>query len=113
MNPLRSRGQILRRSHLVKLSIDIPANRVLGPFHGKDVEIVGNNPLIGNTLAIIVPILVAGLFGLFNGVLVTTFRIQPIIATLVLFIAGRGIAQVMTNGFLQVFKNFFSLHDPE
>ncbi|MFL5801479.1 MAG: ABC transporter permease [Roseiflexaceae bacterium] len=64
-----------------------------------------NNPLIGNALAIIVPILVAGLFGLFNGVLVTAFRIQPIIATLVLYLAGRGIAQVMTNGFLQVFKN--------
>jgi simple sugar transport system permease protein/ribose transport system permease protein len=64
-----------------------------------------NNPLIGNTLALTLPVLVAGLFGLFNGVLVTTFRIQPIIATLVLFIAGRGIAQVLTNGNLQSFKN--------
>ncbi len=45
-----------------------------------------------------------GMFGLFNGWLITRFRIQPIIATLVLFIAGRGIAQVMTNGDLQVFK---------
>ena len=51
------------------------------------------------------PVLVAGLFGLFNGWLITRFRIQPIVATLVLFIAGRGIAQVMTNGNLQVFKN--------
>jgi simple sugar transport system permease protein/ribose transport system permease protein len=51
-----------------------------------------------------VSILVAGLFGLFNGTLVTTFRIQPIIATLVLYIAGRGIAQVMTNGNLQTFR---------
>ena len=50
------------------------------------------------------PVLVAGLFGLFNGWLITRFRIQPIIATLVLFIAGRGIAQVLTNGDLQVFK---------
>jgi galactofuranose transport system permease protein len=62
-------------------------------------------PTLGNSLAILVPILVAGLFGLFNGILVTTFRIQPIIATLVLYIAGRGIAQVMTNGNLQPFKN--------
>lgn len=62
-------------------------------------------PLLGNTLAIVVPILVAGLFGLFNGLLVTALRIQPIIATLVLFIAGRGIAQVVTNGQLQSFKN--------
>jgi galactofuranose transport system permease protein len=59
----------------------------------------------GNALAVIVPIVAAGLFGMFNGVLVTSFRIQPIIATLVLFIAGRGIAQVMTNGNLQPFNN--------
>jgi simple sugar transport system permease protein/ribose transport system permease protein len=63
------------------------------------------DPLAGNALALIVPVLVAGLFGLFNGVLVTSFRLQPIIATLVLFIAGRGIAQVATNGNLQPFKN--------
>jgi simple sugar transport system permease protein/ribose transport system permease protein len=61
--------------------------------------------LLGIGLAIVVPIVVAGLFGLFNGVLVTAFRIQPIIATLVLFIAGRGIGQVVTNGNLQAFKN--------
>jgi galactofuranose transport system permease protein len=55
-------------------------------------------------LGVIAPVLVAGLFGLFNGWLVTRFSIQPIVATLVLFIAGRGIAQVSTNGDLQVFK---------
>ncbi len=64
-----------------------------------------NNPVVGTTLALIVPVLVAGLFGLFNGVLVTTFRIQPIIATLILFVGGRGIAQVLTNGAIQSFRN--------
>lgn len=64
-----------------------------------------DNPIIGNTVALIVPVLITGLFGLFNGWLITTFRIQPIIGTLVLFIAGRGIAQVVTNGNLQTFKN--------
>ncbi|GAC1433843.1 MAG: ABC transporter permease [Ktedonobacteraceae bacterium] len=63
-----------------------------------------NNPFIGIVLGIIVPILVAGLLGLFNGFLITTFRIQPIIATLVLFIAGRGMAQVISNGNIQVFR---------
>jgi monosaccharide-transporting ATPase len=57
----------------------------------------------GVGLAFIVPVLVAGAFGWFNGWLITRFKIQPIVATLVLFIAGRGIAQVMTNGNLQVF----------
>lgn len=56
-------------------------------------------------LSFILPVVLVMGFGLFNGMLVTRFRIQPIIATLVLFIAGRGIAQVATNGNLQVFKN--------
>ena len=65
-----------------------------------------NHPAVGNSAAILAALLAAALFGLFNGGLVTSFRIQPIIATLVLYIAGRGIAQVMTNGNLQ------SFHDP-
>ncbi len=55
-------------------------------------------------VAMIVAVTTAGAFGWFNGWLITHFRIQPIIATLVLFIAGRGIAQVSTNGNLQPFK---------
>lgn len=62
------------------------------------------HPTVGVALAFIVPVLVAGAFGWFNGWLITRFSIQPIVATLVLFIAGRGIAQVLTNGNLQVFK---------
>ena len=62
------------------------------------------HPLVGVCLAFVLPVLLAGLFGMFNGWLITRFGIQPIIATLVLFIAGRGIAQVSTNGNLQVFK---------
>ena len=44
------------------------------------------------------------MLGWFNGWLITRFKIQPIVATLVLFIAGRGLAQVMTNGNLQAFR---------
>jgi ribose transport system permease protein len=62
------------------------------------------NVYVGIALGIIFPIIIASFFGLFNGWLINRFSIQPIIATLVLFIAGRGIAQVSTNGDLQVFK---------
>jgi ribose/xylose/arabinose/galactoside ABC-type transport system permease subunit len=55
-------------------------------------------------VAMVVAVAVATMLGLFNGWLVASMRIQPIIATLVLFIAGRGIAQVLTNGNLQVFR---------
>jgi ribose/xylose/arabinose/galactoside ABC-type transport system permease subunit len=63
------------------------------------------SPGLGVALAFVLPVLAAGAFGLFNGMLVTRFMIQPFIATLVLFIAGRGIAQVLTNGQLQTFSN--------
>ena len=71
-------------------------------FLGKIVTIGEIHIAVG--LAMLVAVLVAGAFGWFNGWLITRFRIQPIIATLVLFIAGRGIAQVSTNGNLQPFK---------
>jgi ribose transport system permease protein len=61
------------------------------------------NIYVGVALAMAVSVLAAGILGVFNGWLVARFRIQPIVATLVLFIAGRGIAQVMTNGNLQTF----------
>lgn len=41
---------------------------------------------------------VAALCGLWNGLLVAGAGIQPIIATLILMVAGRGIAQLITNG---------------
>nr|WP_234704305.1 ABC transporter permease [Rhizobium nepotum] len=71
-------------------------------FMGKLLPI--ENTALAVALAFVIPVAVAALLGAFNGVLVTRFSIQPIVATLVLFIAGRGIAQVMTNGNLQVFK---------
>src|SRR5258708_15288780 len=69
-------------------------------FLGKWVPV----PLgIGVALAFIVPVIVTCLFGWFNGWLITRFRIQPIVGTLILFIAGRGVAQGLTNGNLQPF----------
>jgi galactofuranose transport system permease protein len=63
------------------------------------------SPALGIALAFVVPVIAAALLGWFNGMLITRYSIQPIVATLVLFIAGRGIAQVLTNGNLQVFNN--------
>src|SRR5919202_2492235 len=77
----------------------------LAPLIFLDKIVAIGDPAITIPLAYIVPVLVAGAFGLFNGTLVTRFKIQPIIATLVLFIAGRDIAQVVKNGNLQPFRN--------
>ncbi len=73
------------------------------------------NPALGNELIsneiltrdatntplwlIVIANLAAGtLCGLWNGLLVSRARIQPMVATLILMVAGRGIAQLITNG---------------
>lgn len=45
------------------------------------------------------------LCGLWNGFLVAIFKIQPIVATLILMVAGRGIAQLITKGQIITFNN--------
>ncbi len=45
------------------------------------------------------------LAGAANGLLVARFGIQPIVATLILMVVGRGAAQLMTNGEVVVIKN--------
>jgi ribose/xylose/arabinose/galactoside ABC-type transport system permease subunit len=52
----------------------------------------------GIPLAIAIPIVATTALGAVNGTLVTAFRIQPIIATLVLFLGGRGIAKWLSDG---------------
>ena len=56
-------------------------------------------PLI---LAFLVSVLVAMLCGAFNGVLVAFFKIQPMIATLILYTAGRSIAAWVNNNELPI-----------
>ncbi|WP_316228967.1 ABC transporter permease [Bradyrhizobium sp. SZCCHNR1070] len=45
------------------------------------------------------------LSGLWNGILVAVLRIQPIVATLILMVAGRGIAQLITEGRIVTFTS--------
>jgi simple sugar transport system permease protein len=50
------------------------------------------------SLAIVAALAVAALCGLWNGLLVAKVGMQPIIATLILMVAGRGVAQLLTGG---------------
>ena len=67
-------------------------------------QLILNSVLTKNATNTPLPVLIladlaAGtLCGLWNGLLVTRARIQPIVATLILMVAGRGIAQLITNG---------------
>lgn len=58
----------------------------------------GNYTIYPFVLVILVPLAVCTLMGLFNGILIGKFKLEPIIATLILMVAGRGIAQIATNG---------------
>lgn len=54
-----------------------------------------NTPLF---LIVLADLAAGTLCGLWNGFLVSRGKIQPMVATLILMVAGRGIAQLITNG---------------
>ena len=58
-------------------------------------------------LVILVPLAVCTLLGMLNGLMIGRIGMQPIIATLILMVCGRGIAQIVTNG-----KQFTTLYSP-
>lgn len=64
----------------------------------------------GAGIAIAMGILVGSLAGWLNGFLVAVVKVQPIVATLGLFVAGRGVALVIANGRLvEIFDPTFRL----
>jgi ribose/xylose/arabinose/galactoside ABC-type transport system permease subunit len=76
---------------LLLMSADsaVPVPAVLGWLRGGEPT--------GVALAIVAAFLVAVALGVWNGLLVTYVRLQPIVATLILLVAGRGIAQTLTS----------------
>jgi len=57
-------------------------------------------------MAVILTALAVGIAcGLLNGLLVAVFDLQPIVATLILMVAGRGIAQLITEGVIVTFND--------
>jgi galactofuranose transport system permease protein len=56
-------------------------------------------------VAVLAALAVGLLCGIWNGFLVSILGIQPIIATLVLMVAGRGIAQLITEGAILTFTD--------
>ncbi len=67
-------------------------------------ELIANEILTENTTRTPLPIIIladlaaGAACGLWNGLLVSRAKIQPMVATLILMVAGRGIAQLITNG---------------
>lgn len=69
--------------------------------------VAASSVVAGNSLAytLIITLCIGLLCGVWNGFLVAILNIQPIIATLVLMVAGRGIAQLITEGVIVTFND--------
>jgi galactofuranose transport system permease protein len=73
---------------------------IIGLSLSQDIVGLLSDPTFSFTpiwLVIIIALIVGGICGLWNGMLVAYGKIQPMVATLILMIAGRGIAQLITN----------------
>src|ERR1700728_1359819 len=77
--------------------IDISVGAVVAIAGAAAATILADDPhAVGE--ALIAALTVGVLAGMWNGVLVAFVGMQPIIATLILMVAGRGVAQLLTGG---------------
>jgi galactofuranose transport system permease protein len=91
------RGIDISVGAIVAISAAVAATMIGGTLvieNGAPVYI-SKTPMV---LALLAAVGVAGLCGMWNGALVAGLSMQPIIATLILMVAGRGIAQLLTDG---------------
>ena len=84
--------------------IDLSVGAIMAVSGSVALTIIDGSPNPGSVgtvlIAIVVALLVSLVLGVWNGFLVSVLGIQPIIATLVLMLAGRGAALLVTGGFI-------------
>jgi len=88
--------------------IDLSVGAVIAICGAVAATLVGKGeqpPSMPVPLIILLSIGIGALCGLWNGILVAFFDIQPIVATLILMVAGRGIAQMITQATIATFVN--------
>jgi simple sugar transport system permease protein len=86
--------------------IDISVGSVMAISGATTAMLIGGKYVMGRddmtshplALCILAGVGIALLFGMWNGFLVAYVGLQPIIATLILLVAGRGVAQLITEG---------------
>ncbi len=81
--------------------VDLSVGSVIAISAAMAASLIGGTTGATDTplpLVILAALGVAALCGLWNGLLVSRANIQPMVATLVLMVAGRGIAQLITDG---------------
>ncbi|MGP4038635.1 ABC transporter permease [Gracilibacillus sp. D59] len=80
---------------IAKEGIDISVGSVLAISGATAIAIMEHQNV---WVALIVALIVGVVCGFWNGLLVSVFEIQPMVATLILLVVGRGIAQLITGG---------------
>jgi len=84
--------------------IDLSVGAIMAVSGAVALTIIDGSPTpndLGTVLgAIGIAVLIGMLLGAWNGFLVAVVGVQPIIATLVLMLAGRGVALLITGGFI-------------
>lgn len=82
--------------------IDLSVGALMAISGAVALTIIADSPTPNDlgtvTIAIAAGVALTLVLGLFNGFLVSVVQVQPIIATLVLMLAGRGIALLITSG---------------
>ncbi len=82
--------------------IDLSVGAVLAISGAVACSFIASSPNPGSVgtvaVAVVIALVLAAVLGVWNGFLVTVLGIQPIIATLVLMTAGRGVAMLITGG---------------
>jgi galactofuranose transport system permease protein len=84
-------GTDLSVGAVVALSAAVSVSLIRG-----DTAILNDLSAMPLGMVIIITLLIAMISGLWNGILIAFLDIQPIVATLVFMVAGRGIAQLIT-----------------
>jgi simple sugar transport system permease protein len=84
--------------------IDLSVGAIMAVSGAVALTVIDGSPDPGGVgtvlVAVTVAVLVSFVLGAWNGFLVSVLGIQPIIATLVLMLAGRGVALLITGGFI-------------
>jgi ribose/xylose/arabinose/galactoside ABC-type transport system permease subunit len=84
--------------------IDLSVGAVIA-ICGAVAAVLIKNSELPAIVVILISIGAGVLCGLWNGILVAFLNIQPIVATLILMVAGRGVAQLITQGQIAIFND--------
>jgi simple sugar transport system permease protein len=84
--------------------VDLSVGAVMA-ITGASAALLLTKASLGVPAVILISLLVAMIAGIWNGTLVGVFKVSPIVATLILMVSGRGIAQLLTDGQIITFEN--------